>query len=152
MLKVGFDQVVIDDFLEVFVEQVSKLKHPANNLVSLIVNDPVYSDYLIMLMRMLTSSSLQNNLHKYSDFLDESMYLTISDFCQKEVDPIDREADHLQIIALIDAIHIPIQIIYIDNHSPTTSIIFPSQAQIHQIQIHMLYRPGHYDLLYLNLQ
>ena len=57
-----------------------------------------------------------------------------------------KESDHIHIIALTTALEANIRVVYID-HTNESSIIhdFPNGCTP---AIHLLYRPGHYDLLY----
>ena len=58
-----------------------------------------------------------------------------------------RESDHIHIIALTNAIGIPVSIIYLDrtDQQHATPHHFPDDSSPF---IHILYRPGHYDLIY----
>jgi hypothetical protein len=64
-------------------------------------------------------------------------------------DPMAKEADHLQIMALATWFGIPTAVAYLDaSVSTTTATIhkFPEDAVTAPI-VHLLYRPGHYDVL-----
>jgi ubiquitin thioesterase protein OTUB1 len=58
-----------------------------------------------------------------------------------------RESDHIHIIALTAAINVPVSIIYLDrtDQPETTTHNFPEDAQP---ELYILYRPGHYDIIY----
>lgn len=65
----------------------------------------------------------------------------------QEVEPMYRESDHLHISALTAALGVGVRVQYMDrgeggrvNHHD-----FPEGDNP---RIHMLYRPGHYDILY----
>ena len=62
--------------------------------------DPEESNYLVLLLRFLTSGELRNNAILYETFIDNE--LPIETFCQLEVEPIDKEADQIQIMALLN--------------------------------------------------
>ena len=52
-----------------------------------------------MYMRFLTSCYLKTNSFLYENYLDNGY--TIDDFCSKEVDPIDREADQVFFLFIV---------------------------------------------------
>jgi ubiquitin thioesterase protein OTUB1 len=82
-------------------------------------------------------------------------YLQISMSCSlKEVEPMARESDNIHIIGLAKATAVPIRVIYMD-HSEQSSLTVHDFAATDdepsdsfKPMITMLYRPGHYDLLY----
>ena len=58
-----------------------------------------------------------------------------------------KESDHIHIIALTSATQVPVCIMYMDrNDSPkVVAHNFPEDSDP---KIYLLYRPGHYDILY----
>ena len=59
-----------------------------------------------------------------------------------------RESDHIHIIALTNAINVPVGIIYLDRttgQDKATQHNFPEDSEPN---ITILYRPGHYDVIY----
>jgi len=77
-------------------------------------------------------------------------HATVRDFCLNEVEPMRREADNIQIIALTNATNVPIRVVYM-NHSDKSLLTvhnFPETDGEFHPMITLLYRPGHYDLLY----
>ncbi len=58
-----------------------------------------------------------------------------------------RESDHIHIIALTNALNVPVAIIYLDrtDQDKATPHNFPEDSNPN---IHILYRPGHYDIIY----
>ena len=88
-------------------------------------------------------------------------HINLNQFCAKEVEPVNKEAGELMIIALCEYLKVPITIEYLDgrefdiedgllpkqygNKSTTSTAITDAYSEV---QVMMLYRPGHYDLLY----
>ena len=74
----------------------------------------------------------------------------------KEVEPMARESDNIHIIALTKAAVVPLRVIYMDRSQQSSLTIHDFAATDEEINgkfepmITMLYRPGHYDLLYEN--
>ena len=58
-----------------------------------------------------------------------------------------READHLHITALTNALGVCVRVIYMDRTEggQVNEHDFPDGGMA---QVHLLYRPGHYDVLY----
>lgn len=58
-----------------------------------------------------------------------------------------KESDHIHIIALTTALNAPVCIIYLDRTDQTKAIEhnFPSESTP---KFYILYRPGHYDIIY----
>lgn len=85
-------------------------------------------------------------------------------FVKASVEPMGEESDHVHIIALSDALGVPIRVVYLDrsscdSSSPTinhhdfipSSSSSSSSASDHPTKpVTLLYRPGHYDILYPN--
>lgn len=60
---------------------------------------------------------------------------------------MDRESDHIHIIAVANALELCIRVAYVDrgNSDNITYHDFPEGSAP---QLHLLYRPGHYDIIY----
>lgn len=65
----------------------------------------------------------------------------------KEVEPMSKESDHIHIIALAQALDVSILVEYMDRGEGGTvnHHVFPEGGDP---RIFLLYRPGHYDILY----
>jgi ubiquitin thioesterase protein OTUB1 len=83
------------------------------------------------------------------------------------VEPMGEESDHVHIIALSDALGVPIRVVYLDRSSCDTGNLsvnhhdfipsanssegdaaMTSAPAAAKPYITLLYRPGHYDILY----
>ncbi len=65
----------------------------------------------------------------------------------QEVDPMYRESDHIHIGALTAALGVGVRVEYMDrgNGGEVNHHDFPEGSPPF---VHLLYRPGHYDILY----
>lgn len=63
------------------------------------------------------------------------------------MEPMYKASDHIHIIALSSALGVGIRVRYMDRGQSTEAIAhdFPEGSHVH---VHLLYRPGHYDILY----
>ncbi len=71
----------------------------------------------------------------------------LDSFCLREVEAVDNECDQVQIIAVTNAFNIGVVIENLTNQKVET-LKFPEDGS--NIFISMLFRPGHYDILYAN--
>lgn len=85
-------------------------------------------------------------------------------FCKSSVEPMGEESDHVHITALSDALGVPIRVVYLDRSScdtggvsvnhhdfiPYGALQTAASGSTEAISpfITLLYRPGHYDILY----
>jgi len=146
LMELGYPTFTVEDFYDNFmqtVESVNDNELEVEDLVKTFCDDGI-SNYFIVYLRLITSCQIQNEAVFYQNFLDGGK--TIVEFCKTEVEPMYKESDHIHIIALTTALEANIRVVYID-HTNESSIIhdFPNGCTP---AIHLLYRPGHYDLLY----
>lgn len=84
--------------------------------------------------------------------------LSVEQFCRRFVEPMGEESDHVHIVALTDALRVPIRVVYLDRSegegggggAPNTHDFAPSEGAevVGPPAVHVLYRPGHYDIIY----
>ncbi|KAI4463417.1 ubiquitin thiolesterase protein otub [Holotrichia oblita] len=83
----------------------------------------------------------------YSCFIEGDR--TVIDFCHQEVEPMYKESDHIHIMAACSAMNTGVRVVYMDrgNNKQVTEHDLPEGSTPY---VHLLYRPGHYDILYPN--
>jgi ubiquitin thioesterase protein OTUB1 len=59
-----------------------------------------------------------------------------------------RESDHIHIIALTNAFNTPVGIIYLDRTDQDKVTVHNFPEDCPNSGINILYRPGHYDIIY----
>lgn len=82
--------------------------------------------------------------------------LSVEQFCRRFVEPMGEESDHVHMVALTDALQVPIRVVYLDRSqggdgedgAPNTHDFAPSEGEGKPPAVHVLYRPGHYDIIY----
>jgi len=114
--------------------------------------DQETSNYIITYLRLLTTAQIQSASDDYAGFLfnDSGDQMLPGEFCRQYVDPLGREADHVQVAALCRALKLHVKIAYLDGHSRDGQVHFqeitsPGDGKIKPLIL--LYRPGHYDVL-----
>lgn len=108
------------------------------------MEEPSVADYLVVYLRIVTSAELKKSAEFYSNFIEGEQ--TLEEFCQLEVEPMYKESDHIHIIAVTSALQVGVRIVYMDRGSGAQHDFPDSVTPV----IYMLYRPGHYDLIYPN--
>ncbi|CAG2250807.1 ubiquitin thioesterase OTUB1-like [Mytilus galloprovincialis] len=145
LITLGFPQFTIEDFHTNFMEAVTKLETIDQEELISMFNDQGLSDYLVVYLRLIVSGLLQKEHEFYANFIEG--YATVKDFCGHEVEPMGKESDHIHITALTQALGVPVQVLYMDHSegSKCNLHVFPEDSKP---SITLLYRPGHYDVLY----
>jgi ubiquitin thioesterase protein OTUB1 len=123
--------------------------------------DPMMSNTCTWYMRILTASSLKQHADGFLPFIEDIVMYNndIADYCAKEVEPMGKECEQVQIMALLETLHgVEIAIEYLDGRPfddcpPRVSLrsnLTPddSTGSPTRLVVSLLYRPGHYDVLY----
>jgi len=146
LVGLGFPKFTIEDFYELYLDVLQKVGDglTVDGLLETF-NDSSQSDYIVVYMRLLTSGQLQIDSDFFQCFMEGGR--TVRDFCSQEVEPMYKESDHIHIIALTNHLKVGVRIEYMDRGegSTVTSHDFPEDSVP---LVHLLYRPGHYDILY----
>ncbi|KAJ1105220.1 hypothetical protein NDU88_002628 [Pleurodeles waltl] len=109
-----------------------------------VFNDENCSDSIVQYLRLLTAAFLKNHTEFFQQFMEDG--IDIKDFCAQEVQPMAMECDHPQIVALTQALPIPLQVEYVDDADTAVNHHrFPEDASP---QVYMLFRRQHYNILY----
>jgi len=149
MVKLGMPEFTVEDFFDNFMDTLERLagddKMKLEELEDTFNNEGL-SNYLVVFLRLLTSKQLQVEGEFYQNFMEGGR--TVAEFCSTEVEPMYKESDHIHIIGLTAAAGIGVRVVYLDRGTGDTAVPhdFPEGSEP---KIHILYRPGHYDILYL---
>lgn len=146
LIKLGLPAVTIEDFFDVFLEVLNQIKHDEIKTSDQLLDrfcEQATSDYIVVYFRLITSGYLQQNAETYTNFIVGSS--SIIDFCKTEVEPMYKESDHIHVVAITSALQVCTRIIYMDRGSVNAHDF---QDPSPKPRLHLLYRPGHYDVLY----
>lgn len=129
------------------IDRVKPSDDIARNLTELqeLFNDQGYSDYVVVYMRLITSGQLQEGADFYQNFIDGNC--TMEEFRHQEVEPMYKESDHIHIIAICTELNVGVRVEYMDrgDGGQVKAHDFPDGVKP---KVYLLYRPGHYDILY----
>ena len=141
-------EFIVDDFWEAtsdFLVWVRSTRATIEQVRAKLCQDLALSQYIITYLRMLVSFHLQANEEQFAPYVADGS--SIADFCKNEVEPVDREADQLQTVALVAELGVPARIVQLTqaDDGPLSSVDLGGDAGA---RVCLLFRPGHYDLLY----
>ncbi|KIK23703.1 hypothetical protein PISMIDRAFT_100055, partial [Pisolithus microcarpus 441] len=158
----NFDEIVYDlpcgvftDLIKRIVSQSSDRLTPTSLLETF--QDPDAPQYIVMYLRLLTSAQIRTAPDEFEAFImhpETGMEMSITEFCELFVDPMGKEADHVQIAALSRALRVRIQIAYLDGRSSDGKVEFVEfnhEPDSSRKPLLLLYRPGHYDIIDKNV-
>lgn len=150
-----FEPIIYEDFSKSFWNFATISANDATNpptLESLWDHDEYGSNMAIMYLRLLTSAEMKTNMDSYSAFID-SEEGDFARWCQLNVEAVGIDADQVQMIALSRAVGVPLTIANLGSGECETDLSI-SKFDIERTDerlpttVTLLYRPGHYDLLY----
>ncbi|XP_021722988.1 ubiquitin thioesterase otubain-like [Chenopodium quinoa] len=164
--SLGYADFTFEDFFGLFLEQLENVIQGTEASIShdeLVERsrDQSISDYVVMFFRFITSGEIRKRAEFFEPFILGLTNATVDQFCKSSVEPMGEESDHVHIIALSDALGVPIRVVYLDrsscdtggvsvNHHDFVPSALSSGGSGLEINpyITLLYRPGHYDILY----
>jgi|EP00670_Eutreptiella_braarudii_P000960 ubiquitin thioesterase protein OTUB1 len=147
----GLEEFTFEDFHETFVSELERVANGECTPDHLLDNfrQQDVSDSIVVYVRMLMSHHIKARAADFSPFLNED----VTSYCRREVDPMGVECDQVHIMALTTFLGVGVRIEYLDLSNADTCII-----NHHDIpdtcapSVYLLYRPGHYDVLYTDQQ
>lgn len=156
LIKAGNDRVGVETFQEMMVELfeddlVNRL-HTQKDVENLFANKGE-SEHIVWYGRALCAAYMKINAERFFPFLPPGgKWTTVEQYCAREVEPQGKECEDLHILALCETMGVRVIIEYLsaattDAKTAANSLVKfgPEDAKI---KIKLLYRPGHYDLLY----
>jgi len=78
----------------------------------------------------------------------DSAYHSIEDYCRLVVDPLGRDAETLALDALPQELGVGLRMWILDRRDEVELVSLDTVGPDGQVDVHMLFKPGHYDLLY----
>lgn len=115
-------------------------------------------------MRVMAAAQMKSDPERYLPFVLAESYYDIPSFCSKEVEPMGRECGMVQVSALAEYMGVRVVIEYMDGRmtpgegAKLANHVFGegevvenddiASNTVDMTTITLLYRPGHYDILY----
>ncbi len=142
----GYDEIVIDDFYDTFITALKKLdsikKIDAQEHLMAVLCNHDSANYLIMYARFMAACFLKKNAILYEGFVGD-----VHAFCTKEVEQLDVEADHPQIMAITGYFNMGVEINSV-THTGSIDVLNLPEEGYSGFRPKLLFVPGHYDALY----
>ncbi|KAJ6031493.1 Ovarian tumor otubain [Penicillium herquei] len=144
-------EIFVDATEELFTQTLTAIHNGDHDETYLVnaFNVEYSSTAVITHFRLLTSAWMKLNPHRYQAFLS----LPIDQYCSSRIEPVRTEIDEVGLQALVSGViedaGLGVEILYLDRSEGDT--VTPHQLSQNcpsGATIHLLYRPGHYDLLY----
>jgi ubiquitin thioesterase protein OTUB1 len=166
LADLGYIEFTFEDFFSIFIDQLESVLQGHESSIGAEellerTRDQMVSDYVVMFFRFVTSGEIQRRAEFFEPFISGLTNSTVVQFCKASVEPMGEESDHVHIIALSDALGVPIRVMYLDRSSCDAGNISVNHhdfspeanssdgaAAAEKPYITLLYRPGHYDILY----
>lgn len=145
-LAAGFDAFTTEDFYETVEELFKRLESESSSALREALNDDGVSNYVVAYLRIVTAAYMKTHADDFQPFLEEGM--TVDEFCNRHVNPFGVECEHHQIRALTAALRAGVVIAYLDRSDGDEAAKHEIVSEGDPVVCHLLYRPGHYDLLY----
>ncbi|PON91786.1 Ubiquitin thioesterase Otubain [Trema orientale] len=163
--SLGYAEFTFEDFFALFLEQLESVLQGNETSMShdeLLSRsrDQSISDY----GEFVTSGEIRKRSEFFDPFVLGLTNGTVEQFCKSSVEPMGEESDHVHITALSDALGVPIRVVYLDRSSCDTGGVSVNHHDFVPVGgdnpnasgssetarpfITLLYRPGHYDILY----
>ncbi|KAJ5299665.1 hypothetical protein N7476_011222 [Penicillium atrosanguineum] len=156
LVQVGLDptlyEIFVDATEDAFAQTLAAIQNGEQDETYLVnaFNDEFNSNSIITHFRLLTSTWMKLNPQQYQAFLSGPL----DEYCAKHIDPLKTEIDQVGLQALLDGIiqgsGFGVEILYLDRSEgdAVTPHQLVSGSTPNGPTIRLLYRPGHYDLLY----
>jgi ubiquitin thioesterase protein OTUB1 len=171
LLDLGYAEFTFEDFFSIFIELLESVIPGRDSSISIDTliersRDPLVSNYVVMFFRFVTSGEIRRRTDFFGPFIMGVSNGTVDQFCKTSVEPMGEESDHVHITALSDALGVPIRVVYLDRSScdvgktevnhhdfiPSNCLLKEAGSETIEPSVVLLYRPGHYDILYPRLR
>ncbi|KAM7403028.1 hypothetical protein PAMA_003789 [Pampus argenteus] len=144
LTSTGFDETSFQHHLNTVIDVVDQCQadDPEETLLRLF-NHQVTSDSVVQYLRLLTSAHLQNHADFFCNFVEAP---NLQVYCHQDVETMAMECDHVDILALTQALDICIHIVSMDgDEQELVHHIIPEGSEP---SLHLLYQTSHYNILY----
>lgn len=154
LAAVGCPEMTSDGFREAFESWLLGLSAPGATVESAALaplREEGANFWIIYYARLLTALQLLEHADDFAPYIFASYerYSDVKAFCDSEVLTADAYADQVHILALCAALCGKVRIFYLDSHSGML-ITVPDDGSDAPVLADLLYRPGHFDILYVD--
>lgn len=153
---VGYELSTVEQFVEetmaLFdsIHQAIRAGNRSDQLLLDAFNDEDRSKPILFHFMLLTSATMKLNPDQYQPYLEQAVF----EYCRSNVDVFGQEIEEVSLQALTDGVIAPaginVIVMYLDRSegNEVTSHRLVANAGLEWPAITLLYRPGHYDMIY----
>lgn len=137
--------------------QIMQTWHSPEQAEQWVSEDSRFDEALVRASRKLVRNFLLQRAHEktpagltYQQLASalDSSYASMEDFCRLVVDPMGRDAETLALDALPHQLGIGVRMWILDRRDGVDLVSLDTPGPEGEINVHVLFKPGHYDLLY----
>ncbi len=152
LVSVGYSEFAVETFYDLLTELLEQMPTMTRAALLEEFQEGGNGDHITWYMRALTAGYMKSHPDDYIPFIfAEGIYADISTFCAREVEPMGKECEQVQITALTQYLQVGVHITYVsgrEGEPPVTHRMPEEDGVARDFAVTLLYRPGHYDLLY----
>jgi ubiquitin thioesterase protein OTUB1 len=154
----GMSEMIVEDFRDALVDTIGRYAVGIDAIVRDLNEEYGPCDSAVAFLRLILSVYIQQNAGFFEPLVAATSpsSTTLKQFCAVDVEPMYKDVDQLHLIAFARAINIRIIVYYIDQSNANnddvpgkcTTYDFRGDGEAEDFTVSLLYRPGHYDILY----
>ena len=163
----GLEPLVVEDFAAAFGEMLMTLPGSDPDVATALLSADMDSMYLLVMVRYLASAGVAEAAHALAPLLAAEAVSegggggggggghgsgsgsagSISAYRRGRVEGTSAEADHVAIACLSAVTGVPVAVVSLSASGSPGVTVFPAGASAESAPVHLLLRPGHYDVL-----
>lgn len=148
LVGAGYERFLVEDFYDPLVEVLQWIVTDKPSEAQLLAKfqDEELADHLPYYLRLLTAAYMKTNADTFTPLLVDQPSLEA--YCRAEIEVPASECDSPQIMALSSVLHVPLRVGYLDQSAGGMHCHDFAMGTAAAPLVHLLYRPGHFDILY----
>ena len=124
LLDAGYEELVLETPLELLLGMLRSIGSPTEPLTLEALESNMRSEdvsnYIVMLLRLITSAEVKRRASFFAPFIMGLSDMDVESFCRSCIDPMGEESDHVHMVALTDALQVPVRVVYLDRSMATS--------------------------------
>ncbi|KAM4540632.1 ubiquitin thioesterase OTUB2-like [Fundulus diaphanus] len=148
LVSAGFDEASFSHHQTTVLQVVNQcMAAEQEDTLLRLFNQQLISDSVVQFLRLLTSAHLQTHADFFCNFVEAP---DLKAYCRQEVELMAMECDHVDILALSQALDVGIHIVSMEgDEQQLVHHVIPEGADP---AVRLLYQTSHYDILYRRTQ
>ncbi|KAI8927046.1 peptidase C65 Otubain-domain-containing protein [Entophlyctis helioformis] len=149
----GYDLTFLEDYYEVFMKAVTIGPETTPETMMELFRSDYEGEMIVWFLRFITAAHLKQERDMYEAFVLDS-YPSLDMFIRECVEPMCVESDQIHIVAMANIFGVQVNVGNLDTAKADQGINYHEISSFNPLQVDnppvltLLYRPGHYDILY----